>query len=327
VITCGGADPQNITGLVVGAIQASNLSVRWTVIVGAANVHGDSIKAACAGDPRFSVIHHAPDLRTTLLSADLAVLAVGGTMWEAAATGLPAVVIGGTPIQDAVGAMAGSYGAHHYAGKVSALSRVALTEAVTALASDADCRRKMSSLGQTLIDGRGAERAAEALLSSAHDWTVREARAGDSEPVWEIAAAPDVRQRSFDARPFPFTEHRPWFEARLARADAATWVIVRDDVVGGFVRFDLEDRRAMVSIAVAAPFRGRGLATRLLRETSERARVKLSADHVCGLVFEDNPASQAAFERAGFRAGAASIVKGKRCAVFEWDGAVARRAH
>jgi len=176
----------------------------------------------------------------------------------------------------------------------------------------------MARLGRQLVDGRGASRVADALLSEApaEDWAIRPALARDAEAIWEIAADPAVRRLAFSPGGFGYPEHERWFLERLARTDYRFWVSERDGVVGGFVRYNA-DQAAVINVAVAAPFRGQRVGRRLLAGTWPSACRELGTERARAVVFEENRASQSAFAHAGFVETARRSVDGRRCVVFE----------
>jgi UDP-2,4-diacetamido-2,4,6-trideoxy-beta-L-altropyranose hydrolase len=104
-----------------------------------------------------------PDMREAMLRADLAVSAGGQTLFELAATGLPAVVIETASNQRRNIADFAAAGTVIGTGTASnAELRVAFDSALSALAS-AEVREAMSTRGPALVDGRGAERTAAAI--------------------------------------------------------------------------------------------------------------------------------------------------------------------
>jgi UDP-2,4-diacetamido-2,4,6-trideoxy-beta-L-altropyranose hydrolase len=323
LVTMGGADPGNATSRVIAALKPLPSDIHWDIVVGGANTHLASIERAASELPNASVVRDIQSMSACLASADLVIAAVGGTIWEAAAMGVPALVVSTGGIQQQVGELAGQYGAHVWFGDLASQPLDDLSAAVGALIDDAPRRRELSRLGRALIDGLGAKRLAARLTSPPNGWRARRAMSEDAEPVWEIVSDPRARSQSFETRLFPFSEHEAWFRDRLSRPDSALWVIERDGQVGGFVRYDREDSSAVISIAVATALSGRGLGTQLLKDTADEACRTLDVSRVHGLVFEDNPASKAVFTKAGFTEHTHEPVRGRACIRFEWGGAPA----
>lgn len=105
-------------------------------------------------------------LRHVLRSVDLAVLGGGTSLYEAASLGVPTVAVPMVPAQqrtvrafDRAG-VAIAAGRFHVEPKVRARQ---VTRAVRTLALDASRRRRMARRGPLLVDGRGAERVADAI--------------------------------------------------------------------------------------------------------------------------------------------------------------------
>lgn len=318
-VSMGGADAANLTRLVLDAISQTRGRFEVTVLVGGANTHADRLMEEFRHIEGLQFVRNATDVAALMAAANLGIVAVGGVMWELAALGIPALVVSATDVQRRVAATADAYGAHRWVGDVASLSATALADAIVSLCNDRAGRLEMARLGPSLVDGRGASRVADALLTEAAgaEWSIRRACPGDAEPLWEIAADPSVRKHAFTTEAFPYARHESWFLERLARPSARVWVITRDGIVGGSVRYDAEGPAALISIAVATAFRGRRLATQLLSATWPQACRELGVERARGVVFEENRPSLAAFERAGFAEVSRQTMAGHACVVFE----------
>lgn len=316
LITTGGSDPFGLTQKLVEALSGSaDLDV--TVVLGAMNDGGVTVP------PDIRVARGTFELPRLMRQCDIAVSAVGTTLWELACLGIPTIAISTSDLHARMGAVLQEYGAHRWIGDRSVEGSVIRT-AVSALAADDQGRREMSRLGRALVDSGGAARVAAAILGPGEQaWRIRRAVASDAEPVWEIAADPEVRRASHDQNAFSFPTHERWFEQRLSSATSNMWVADGDGTVAGFVRYDWrETGEAVVSIAVASAARGRGLAARLLSETCGASCVALGAARARGYVFPDNHASIRAFKKAGFAHAGLATVDGRACVVFEREAGV-----
>ncbi len=123
-----------------------------------------------------------------------------------------------------------------------------------------------------------------------------------------------------DASRESLREWAPWVDTTLNKGDTAAFIrnaleqyksctglhagIWQDDkLVGGiaFVNINVNNRRAMIGYWLAAPYRGRGLATRACMAMADVAFRKLLMNKVeiyCGI---DNLKSRAIPERIGFK--------------------------
>ncbi len=316
LIAMGGGDRLNMTALALEAVAMISHGLSVTVLVGAANPHAEALKHAFGGG-KIRFVENTPDVAAEMAAADVAVATVGGTVWELAAAGVPALVISTTPTQHRLAESLHQYGAHRWVGDAILLVRERLADSLSELVDSAELRTEMARLGRTLVDGRGAARAASAILDANSEWRFRPAAPEDAEPVWEIASDATVRAESFKADVFGFTSHERWFSERLTRPTQRMWVAERDSSIGAYIRYDASPPWAMVNIAVATPLRGRGLARRLLTATWSDACHALGARAARGVVFETNMASTRAFERAGFSAIDRPSLDGQRCIMFE----------
>jgi spore coat polysaccharide biosynthesis predicted glycosyltransferase SpsG len=125
---------------------------------------GDISPLQTAGFAELRRQDRTAEMPALMAAADLAVLAGGTSLHEAAVSGLPAVCL---PL------------AANQAKRAAALERLglglcvdpedseALITALSGLAEDAKARGEMSARGQALIDGQGARRCAEAILALA----------------------------------------------------------------------------------------------------------------------------------------------------------------
>jgi L-amino acid N-acyltransferase YncA len=267
------------------------------------------------GGIRF--VENTSDVATEMAAADIAVTALGGTVWELAAVGVPSLVISTTPTQRRIAESLHEYGAHRWVGDAIGLSRKSLADSIGELAENEELRTEMARLGRTLIDCKGAARAASAILDGTSEWQFRPAAPEDAEPVWEIASDPTVRAESFKTDSFTFASHERWFRDRLATPTQRMWVAERDSSVGAYIRYDATPPWAMVNFAVGRPLRGRGLARQLLAATWADACSALGTRAARGVVFETNVASTRAFERVGFSAVDRPLCEGQRCVIFE----------
>jgi spore coat polysaccharide biosynthesis predicted glycosyltransferase SpsG len=98
-----------------------------------------------------------PDLADVLAAATVYVGAAGTTAVQAACIGTPAVITAAVPNQEAQAA------ALARAGCAVVADIAKLADACLILLDDRETRATMSERGRALVDGRGAERVAEAI--------------------------------------------------------------------------------------------------------------------------------------------------------------------
>jgi UDP-2,4-diacetamido-2,4,6-trideoxy-beta-L-altropyranose hydrolase len=167
LVTVGGGDPDDLTSRLVGWTAAALGAVEQDVIVGPFTARSEALRIAVEAAAGRVALHEDPkDIAALMLSADIALCGGGQTTYELAATGTPALAIrladNQTPNLTSL-AEAGTLAWVGDAGDADLGTRVG--SALTDLAGDAKRRARMSSQGQTLVDGRGAGRVAREIAA------------------------------------------------------------------------------------------------------------------------------------------------------------------
>lgn len=105
------------------------------------------------------------DMVGLLESVDFAITACGTTLYQMAACGLPAIGIAVADNQVQQAFDFAEAGLIHFLGPLDTVKETDIVEAVSKMIGNPEERRAMSISGQRLVDGCGALRCAEALLS------------------------------------------------------------------------------------------------------------------------------------------------------------------
>lgn len=164
LVLMGGSDPERQTERAVRALRGVAEVRHLDVVLGPLFGPDTAVRRAAAGDPRVR-LHVAPKgLPQLMAAADVAVSASGMAATELAALGVPAVLLALAENQRANGEGARRLGTALYLGPYRRVSEVALAGAVSRLLKDAAMRGRLSAAGRAALDGRGAERLADALL-------------------------------------------------------------------------------------------------------------------------------------------------------------------
>jgi spore coat polysaccharide biosynthesis predicted glycosyltransferase SpsG len=164
-VSFGGADPADVTSRALAALATvPGRDWRALVAAGPANPRAEALKRKARGsDGRIHVLRRPSSMARLFAWADLAVLSGGSTVWEAFCVGVPVIGIAAAGDQVPAAEALGRDGCWHYLGPAEGATEAAISEAVSRLLADAGERRRLSEAGRALVDGRGAERLAEAL--------------------------------------------------------------------------------------------------------------------------------------------------------------------
>jgi spore coat polysaccharide biosynthesis predicted glycosyltransferase SpsG len=114
---------------------------------------------------RHEVVSDPEGLPAIMGSADLAITAAGISSLELACLGVPMLVYEASPNQASNVAGLVAAGAAINLGSLHAMCAEPLQRALLALAGDESRRRRMAMAGPKLIDGRGADRVAHAVIT------------------------------------------------------------------------------------------------------------------------------------------------------------------
>lgn len=291
LVSMGGMDPGNETSKSIQLLKGRGVAV--DVAVGEANPHRDEIARQCA-QAGFEFHLQPSNMAQLMAAADLAIGAGGTTTWERCCLGLPTLQVAIAPNQEAPTRALAEAGLVTYAGR-------SLTEhALLQVLGNSEMLKEQSRRVAELVDGLGARRVAAALLaSSSTNLSLRSAVQGDAKLYFEWANDPEVRRRSFDSRPIPWTVHAAWFARQLADS----LLLVAEDEAGmpaGQVRF--EPRGAWrVNFSLGAEFRGAGLGAKMLAMAIAELRRRHPGARLEAAVKADNLASRKVFAALGFR--------------------------
>jgi spore coat polysaccharide biosynthesis predicted glycosyltransferase SpsG len=165
VVTLGGGRQRALTIAIVRALRTVLPDVRIFVPTGF--VHDEALLALA--DDAVELVHAPDGLTALLVAADVAVTGGGVTLYEAAAAALPVVAL---PVVAAQRPAVRAFVRAGLAVSVVADENVAVcagrvARRVARLAADRPRRVSMSARGPAVVDGRGAQRVARALVALA----------------------------------------------------------------------------------------------------------------------------------------------------------------
>ena len=293
----GGVDRDNTSAVALASARNAGFDGPIEIVSTSANPRLAELEAAVAADARASLTLDLPNLAAFFAAHDLQIGAGGGASWERCRMGAPAIVLRCAENQKVVTA---ALRAADAAVTVDDPSDVHLTEAVAALLANPGLRARIAANALALVDGRGAQRVALAMLGP---WlTVRRAGPADSELVHAWRNHPSVRAVSRNADEIALDAHRAWFAGAIVDPDRSFLIGTIGETPVGVVRYDPVARGEVeVSIYLDSALQGLGLGSRLLS-----AGEGWLADHrpeVTTVVAEflgSNDTSRRLFERAGF---------------------------
>jgi len=165
VVSMGGSDPDNLTGLVIDALKMIKMA-GWqaTVVAGGSNPHFERLqRQVAADDPRIR-LEKSANLPELASHADLAIIAAGGTLWEMLYLSCPVLSFGRDSLQRRILDGLQSHGIVRHLGDPSGMEPGRVAAAIEELSLSPTERARMARLGRELVDGEGARRIADLLI-------------------------------------------------------------------------------------------------------------------------------------------------------------------
>ncbi len=158
LVSLGGTDPDNVTGLVLDAIASSGLDLMIDVVMGAKAPHLDSVRAQAAAMKGARVLVGVSDMAALMAEADLAIGAAGTTTWERCCLGLPTLMLVIADNQKDIARLVVGAGAALEA------TPGTIPGQLRQLAAQPQTLQSLSQAAAQVCDGRGASRVADALI-------------------------------------------------------------------------------------------------------------------------------------------------------------------
>src|SRR5256886_5505474 len=311
LVTMGGSDPENVTSAGLRAMRLVDIDgVELIVVVGPGNPNGEMLEQEAAGsNGLIRLCRNVTNIPELMSWADVAVSAAGSTCWELCLLGLPAAIIDVAENQRPIAEILGYRGVAIHLGSEHTLSADEIPGTIRSLMLSPAARSSMSERARRLVDGRGAERVIAAMRGTR--FTLRRAKDGDCELLWEWANDPDVRTASFEGNAICWQDHDRWFKAKLADKNCVILIAENNGVPLGQIRFDRTlDYEAEIDVSIARKYRGKGYASSLIATASARMFVDTDVRQLHAWIKAGNSASASAFERARFKRCEAAYVEG-----------------
>jgi len=159
LVSFGGVDVDNLTAKVVALLQILDWpDLEVDVVVGDSFPWKNEVKSLCNCRSGFSFYSQINNMASLMLDADLAISAGGFTMYELAYSGVPSLIIPLSPIQEMAAQSVANFGAAINIGAHSYFPEMQLRSTLLDLKNSKSRRRRMSTCGQSLVDGLGVSR-------------------------------------------------------------------------------------------------------------------------------------------------------------------------
>lgn len=166
LISMGGSDPDNLTENALDAVQRAGIDhPQITVVVGGSNPHASRLELLI-GQRKGAVrlLSDPREMPEVIAAADIAMLAGGGTLWEALFMQCAVMSYSRDPLQRSVVRNLHDKGVAIDLCGGKQVDAEGVGRLVWQLASSQESRERMAEKGRDLIDGCGTRRVVAALL-------------------------------------------------------------------------------------------------------------------------------------------------------------------
>lgn len=168
LITAGGGDEHNIAGQIAQALLNSTPGedICFGIVSGSFHPHFQELKAWGKECDRIRIFHDVKDMAGLMKECDLAITAGGTTVYELAALGVPFICFSYAVNQEALAEYIGTHEIAGYAGKWHKDRQGTMKkmkELFSDFCKDPQKREEAHTKEILLVDGRGADRIAQAI--------------------------------------------------------------------------------------------------------------------------------------------------------------------
>lgn len=128
---------------------------------------------------------------------------------------------------------------------------------------------------------------------------LRDVRSQDLDLLFHWANDPTVRNNAFNTGLIEYSGHCKWFANCMQRDDVQIFILVKNDIPVGQVRFNIEEDKAEIDYSISSESRGKGLGNTIIRLGIEEAN-RMGIRELIAKVKDTNIPSQRVFLNNGF---------------------------
>jgi RimJ/RimL family protein N-acetyltransferase len=231
--------------------------------------------------------------------------------------GVPMIVVAIAENQEAVGASLAKRGAAVYLGRQNSVTPSGLAHTLRDLIDATDRRQSLAKHAATLVDGCGAQRIVSRMWKQL--LRMRPAQLHDAELLFSWQQDAQVRRWSFSNGPESFEQHLNWFMQKLVDTESSILICETESGTAvGCVRRDRHGSQEICGLVIDPSFRGRRLASLVLRLAIERWSADDPNKKLDAWIKPENEASRRCFAQAGFVSGGLHSYRGQPAEIWTY---------
>ncbi len=159
----------------------------------------------------------------------------------------------------------------------------------------------------SILDGQQEKRFITLFYDLAS--TIRKANEEDCLRYFEWANDPLTRQYSYQSEPISLAQHEQWFYEKINNSNAFLYVLALNKQAIGQIRFDLKNKKAIISFSIDKDYRGKRLGMLTLKKGIEVFKKEMPNIPIIGFVKKENKASSKAFRALNFKEENATLIE------------------
>ena len=287
LVTLGGSSIGELASTIADAFKLiENLELEIRVLAGENVGEWEQFQAVTKHQTGFSILPPVTDMSDHYRWADVAIVGGGSSNWEMCLFGLPRLMVVLADNQREIAWRLSESGAAVNLGAATELTSEKLANSIQRLATDMELRANLASRSKTLVDGRGAKRVVDELMSAiirVHDMSfaseqlqIRPATLADSNLLYNWRNDLATRKASRNQEEITPEHHQQWLRETLAENNRRLFIAESDQTPVGTIRLDFADE-VEISWTVAPTARGNGWGKKMVALLAESVNCDLVA--------------------------------------------------
>jgi UDP-2,4-diacetamido-2,4,6-trideoxy-beta-L-altropyranose hydrolase len=297
LITFGGGDTKNITPEIIQLLCKTHPKWNKKVIVGKGFKHLNEIESIADSKTKIIVYPEESQMIKLMLDADIAIASGGQTLYELLRIGVPTLTmaVANNQILNVKKLSEEKY-------VINVGNKNKITSSIKKL-ENKEVRKKMSSRGRRLVDGQGSKRVVTYCIKqlAKKNATFRKAELHDMNIIYKISNEPGIRNASFNTNHIQFKEHKIWYKNKIADKKCLFFVAELCKNLIGQLRFDIQEKMAILSMSITHQYNGIGIGTWFLAFGINEVKSSFpQISEIIAHIKDSNSASKLFFEKSHF---------------------------
>ena len=165
LVAVGGGDDRGLVGQMVAVLEALPEKPKVTIVAGGAHPDVKQMQRLVEKRTQWRLLHNVADMSEIMAQSDIAISTAGSACWELCCIGVPMILFVIAENQEGIANALAAHGAAINMGWHENWGESQLRAALTALIQQKELREDMARAGQGIVDGHGADRVVQSMLS------------------------------------------------------------------------------------------------------------------------------------------------------------------